>query len=59
MIHAPCTNTGKQMKDIRNNLSKFKNPFCKIKMGQKTISHIGPSVWNSLPNSIKKAVSLK
>ena len=27
-------------------------------MGQKTISYIGPSFWNSLSDSIKKADSL-
>ena len=39
----------------RNNFSKLKNSFCKTNMGQKTISYIGPSIWNSLPDSIKKA----
>ena len=27
-------------------------------MEQKTISYIGPSIWNSLPDSIKKAKDL-
>ena len=42
----------------RNNFSKLKNPFCKTNMGQKTISQIGPFVWNCLPDSLKKANSL-
>ena len=39
----------------RNNFSKLKNPFRKTNMGQKAISYIGPSIWNSLPGSIKTA----
>ena len=42
----------------RNNFAKLKNPFCKTNTGQKTISYIGPSIWNNLPDSIKKANSL-
>ena len=42
----------------RNNVSKLKNPFRKTNMGQKAISYIGPSIWNSLPDSIKRAHSL-
>ena len=43
----------------RNNFYKLKkNPFRKTNMGQKTISYIGPSIWNSLPDAIKKASSL-
>ena len=42
----------------KNNFSKLKNPFCKTNMGQKVISYIGPSIWNSLPDPIKRANSL-
>ena len=42
----------------RNNFSKLKNPSCKTNMGQKAISYIGPSILNSLPDSIKRANSL-
>ena len=42
----------------RNNFSKLKNPFRKTNMGQKAISYIGPSIWNSLSDSIKRANSL-
>ena len=45
-------------KGTRNNFYKLKNPFRKINMGQKTIFYVGPSVWSSLPNWIKKANSL-
>ena len=42
----------------RNNFSKFKNRFRKTNRGQKAISYIGPSIWNNLPDSIKRANSL-
>ena len=44
--------------DTRNKFSKLKNPFRKTNMGQKAISYIGPSIWNSLPDSIRWANSL-
>ena len=44
--------------DTRNNIPKLKNPIRKTNMGQKTISYAGPSIWNSLSNSIKKANNL-
>ena len=50
---APHYRTG-----TRNNISKLKNPFCKTNMGQKIISYLGPSIWISLPDSIKKASNL-
>ena len=41
----------------RNNFSKLKNSFRKTNMGQKTISYIDPSIWNSLPlNTFKHNV---
>ena len=42
----------------RINFSKLKNPFRKRNMGQKTITYIGPFIWNSLPDSTKKANNL-
>ena len=42
----------------RNNFFKLKNPFRKTNMAQKAISYIGPSIWNSLSHSIKRANSL-
>ena len=39
----------------RNNFPKLKNPFRKRNIGQKAISYIGPSIWNNLPDSIKRA----
>ena len=38
----------------RNNYAKLKVPFCKTTMGQKSLSYIGPSVWNKLPSSMKR-----
>ena len=43
---------------VRNNFFKLKNPFCKTNTQQKAISYIGLSIWNSLPDSIKRANSL-
>ena len=42
----------------RTNFSKLENTFRKTNMGQKTISYIGPSIWNSLPDTIKWTNSL-
>ena len=39
-------------------ISKLKNPFRKTNIGQKDISYIAPSIWNSLPDSIKRTNSL-
>ena len=36
----------------RNKFAKLKIPFHKTNMGQKAISFIGPSLWNSLPDYI-------
>ena len=44
--------------DTRNKFSKFKNSFRKTNIQKKKNSYIGPSVWNSLADSIKKANSL-
>ena len=38
----------------RNNYAKLKVPFCKTTMGQKSLSYIGPSVWNKLASSTKR-----
>ena len=38
----------------RNDYAKLKVPFRKTTMGQKSRSYIGPSVWNKLPNSMKR-----
>ena len=35
--------------DTRNKFAKLKIPFRKTSMGQKAISSVGPSLWNSLP----------
>ena len=44
--------------DTRNKFAKLKIPFRKTNMGQKAISFIGPSLWNSLPELIKKTDNL-
>ena len=43
--------------DTRNKFSKLKIPFRKTNMGQKAISFVGPSLWNSLPELIKKRIN--
>ena len=42
----------------RNNYTRLKVPFRKSTMGQKSLSYIGPSVWNKLPSSMKRNISL-
>ena len=44
--------------DTRNKFAKLKIPFCKTNMRQKAISFVGPSLWNSLPELIKKTDNL-
>ena len=34
--------------DTRNKFAKLKIPFRKTNMGQKAVSFVGPSLWNSL-----------
>ena len=45
--------------DKKNNFVELKNPFRKSNMGRKTIAYSGVSIWNSLPDSIKKANTFK
>ena len=40
--------------DTRKSFAKFKHPFRKTNTGQKTLSYIGPSLWNNLPETIIK-----
>ena len=40
----------------RNEFAKLKIPFRKTNMGKKAISFVGPSLWNSLPELIKKRI---
>ena len=42
----------------RNNYTRLKVPFRKTTMGQKNLSYIGPSVWNNIPSSMKRNISL-
>ena len=41
-----------------NNYPKLKVPIRKTTMGQKSLSYIGPSVWNKLSSSMKRNISL-
>ena len=38
----------------KNSSAKLKHPFRKTNTGQKTLSYIGPSLWNNLPEIVKK-----
>ena len=42
--------------DTRHSFAKLKHTFCKTNTGQKTLSYIGPSLWNNLPETIKKRI---
>ena len=42
--------------NTRNSFAKLEHPFRKTNTGQKTLSHIGPSLWNNLPETIKKRI---
>ena len=44
--------------DTRNSFAKLKHPFRKTNTGQKTLLYIGPSLWNNLPETIKKTNNL-
>ena len=39
---------------LRNNYCKLKHPFHKTTAGQNSLSFLGPSKWNKLPESTKK-----
>ena len=39
---------------LQNNYLKLKHPLCKITAGQNSLSFLGPSKWNKLPESTKK-----
>ena len=41
----------------RNSFAKLKRPFHKTNTGQKTLSYIGPSLWNNLPETTKKPLN--
>ena len=42
----------------RDNHARLKVPFCKTTTGQRSLSYIGLSVWNKLPSSMKRNISL-
>ena len=39
---------------LRNDYRKLKHPFRKTTAGQNSLSFLGPSKWNKLPESTKK-----
>ena len=44
--------------DTRNSFAKLKHPFRNTITGQKTLSDIGPSLWNNLPETIEETKNL-
>ena len=40
--------------ESRSNFAKLNVPFRKTNMGQKGLSHIGPSLWNNLSGYMRK-----
>ena len=42
--------------DTRNSFANLKHPIRMTKTRQKTLSYIGPSLWNNLPETIKKRI---
>ena len=44
--------------NTRNAFQKLRQPFRKTTQGQNTISYIGPSVWNNLPENVKRSISI-
>ena len=42
---------------LRDNLLKLKGPFRNTNTGQKASSFIGPSFWNQIPDTLKKALN--
>ena len=43
---------------LRNNLLNLKRPFCNTNTDQKTLSFIGSSFWNQIPETLKKTNNL-
>ena len=43
-----------QCVDINHDYFKLKHPFRKTTAGQNSLSFLGPSKWNKLPESTKK-----
>ena len=42
----------------RNNYARHKAPFRQVNIGRKSLPYIGSSVWNKLPGSMKRNISL-
>ena len=49
---------GKKGVSTRNSFQRLTQPLRKTSQGQKCLSYIGPSVWNKLPENIKKSSNL-
>ena len=43
---------------LKNDFLKLKRPFRNTNTGQKTLSFIGPSFWNQIPETLKKTDNL-
>ena len=52
------TSADKSQIKTRASSYKLKQPNCKKVSGYRTISYLGPKLWNRLPNDIKSAESV-
>ena len=45
-------------RSTRSSSQKLKQPLYKTNLGQKSISYLGPSIWNKLPKLLKETDSI-
>ena len=50
--------SGNGRASTRNSFHKLSQPFRKTTQGQNTISYIGPSAWNKLPEKVKRCKTI-
>ena len=43
---------------LRNSYQKLQQPFCETNTGQNALSFIGPTLWNKVPEEIKRTTNL-
>ena len=49
----------KTLINTRNSMYRLRTQFRKSKMGQKSLSFLGPKLWNILPDEIKSSKNTK
>ena len=43
---------------LRNTYQKHQQTFCKTNTGQNALSSIGPTLWNKVPEEVKRTINL-